>query len=454
MYKSLQLHIFAAGIITHTLAQSSASLDVVWQSPASGDVFGPGDTIIGKWQAAQSVVSPSFRLCAGGSGSDGCGATIWADVKESAGSYLVSLAVPNVTTESGYTLQMKDDFGKSTTSPVFNLSPTPQDAAPDAGAQSDPASPAPASSPGNPNPPPNTPPDNAAPNPSAPSGASQAAPSATRNPTNPASNVSPLVASAHSAPPVAALAVPLSLAGAIVLAAAILGLHHRRKLAKEREIEAEILKGVDTAPTFDDLSRRASLLSQFKGNNNVDLEKALVIQALLSGSRTSTVLPATSVYAHPRPAAPPTQRTPEPRPRTRQPFSACYNQPPTPQPSLRPLTRHREFPTPAHPPPDVLDPLEKAYAQTLQAIDSEDSSATSGLVSSYLPSPAFDAVPLSPPPALHVRHPVPSASPFERDKAHPLAPTVPDPTIQNGSEQPGRGVYDAVARALGGLRGF
>lgn len=77
-------------LLAAVLAQSSESSSVVWSSPAPGDRFGPGDTIIGKWQARpQKVVSPSFRLCAGGE--NGCGATVWPDVKESAGSYLVSL---------------------------------------------------------------------------------------------------------------------------------------------------------------------------------------------------------------------------------------------------------------------------------------------------------------------------------------------------------------------------
>jgi hypothetical protein len=45
----------------------------------------------------------------------------------------------------------------------------------------------------------------------------------------------PLVAAGHNGPPTAALAVPLSLAGAIVLLAGGLALHHRRQLAAEKE---------------------------------------------------------------------------------------------------------------------------------------------------------------------------------------------------------------------------
>lgn len=79
-------------------ASSSAAASIVWSSPAPGDRFGPGDTITGEWQVTsesqnQKVVSPSFRLCAGGE--DGCGATVWPEVvaEESTGYYYVSLCV-------------------------------------------------------------------------------------------------------------------------------------------------------------------------------------------------------------------------------------------------------------------------------------------------------------------------------------------------------------------------
>ena len=72
-------------------SSSPTSASVVWSSPAPGDRFGPGDTITGEWQTTQDVVSPSFKLCAGGE--DGCGATVWPEVVESAGYYHVSLYV-------------------------------------------------------------------------------------------------------------------------------------------------------------------------------------------------------------------------------------------------------------------------------------------------------------------------------------------------------------------------
>jgi len=74
-------------------SSASPAASVVWSSPAPGDRFGPGDIITGEWQVtAQKIVSPSFRLCAGGEG--GCGATVWPQVVEqSAGHYSVSLYV-------------------------------------------------------------------------------------------------------------------------------------------------------------------------------------------------------------------------------------------------------------------------------------------------------------------------------------------------------------------------
>jgi hypothetical protein len=91
VYFFLVTSTFGTRHLATVLAQSSesSSSSIVWSSPAPGDRFEPGDTIIGKWQAQPQVVSPSFRLCEGGQ--NGCGATVWPEVKESAGSYLVSV---------------------------------------------------------------------------------------------------------------------------------------------------------------------------------------------------------------------------------------------------------------------------------------------------------------------------------------------------------------------------
>lgn len=84
----------------------------------------------------------------------------------------------------------------------------------------------------------------------------------------------PQVAAAHNAPPTAALAVPLSLAGAIILLAGGLALHHRRRLAAERERS----------------------WSRSRGNRHdcdVDVEKVLFARALFRGEA-----PLPDAYAH------------------------------------------------------------------------------------------------------------------------------------------------------------
>ena len=67
----------------------------------------------------------------------------------------------------------------------------------------------------------------------------------------------PLVAAAHSAPPTAAIAVPLSFAGAIVLLAGGLALHHRRQLAAERARCGAQLAATSTGSTDDASSESA-----------------------------------------------------------------------------------------------------------------------------------------------------------------------------------------------------
>ncbi|KAI0005326.1 hypothetical protein BJV74DRAFT_215721 [Russula compacta] len=136
---------------------------------------------------------------------------------------------------------MKDDFGRTYTSPVFNLTPIPKSKP--AAHPPDVAQPRPdqaplssSSSTANSNP--------AVAAPADPGGGTLTLPSAVGIPPNstatwtPAGNGGgggPLVATAHNAPPTAALAIPLSLTGAIVLFAGGLALYHRRKLAAEKE---------------------------------------------------------------------------------------------------------------------------------------------------------------------------------------------------------------------------
>lgn len=77
--------------------------DITWTSPAEGDIFGPGDTIIGKWTTAEEVAGASFRLCMSPTslesrdeedhGKGNCGGTVKPDVEQSEGVYVVSVYV-------------------------------------------------------------------------------------------------------------------------------------------------------------------------------------------------------------------------------------------------------------------------------------------------------------------------------------------------------------------------
>ncbi|TFK57706.1 hypothetical protein OE88DRAFT_164414 [Heliocybe sulcata] len=291
------------------LASSSDSApSIEWTKPVRDDVFGSGDTITGQWTVSDGspVNAPSFKLCSagdsggsegnqgtddnggtdsksgsadgeggtddnpgdgskgGGSGnssnssrrrrSDGgeggsdasCGETVWPTVQDNSGSYSVSLAVPNVTSASGYYLQMIDDFGNKMNSPSFSLSPTPP--------SSSSSLPLSASD-------------------SASASASSSKPSHTQALDSPAStappstssvassNSYPDLAAAHGPPPVAAFAIPLSIVGAILVAALVLGVVHYRKLKRERAKDAESVKSISIKDDEEYLSRRSSLLS-------------------------------------------------------------------------------------------------------------------------------------------------------------------------------------------------
>ena len=91
---------------TNSTTTSSVNNDAVtWISPSLGDAFGPGDNIVGRWHAAQSVVTPSFRLCMAAQAAaaplqrrevkddsnDNCGSTVRPTVQQSSGQYFISL---------------------------------------------------------------------------------------------------------------------------------------------------------------------------------------------------------------------------------------------------------------------------------------------------------------------------------------------------------------------------
>jgi hypothetical protein len=155
----------------------------------------------------------------------------------------------------------------------------------------------------------------------------------------------PLVVAAHNAPPTAALAVPLSLTGAIVLIAGGLLVHHRRQLAAERvrcSVQLATSTGANAATTTTASSESTHNLppaglgvdlggghtatsatsSRDNGSDRYsycgDAEKAaLFVRALFRGG-CSDRHHVYDAYHDRRSDAPSVQAAPEPRLRTRQ----------------------------------------------------------------------------------------------------------------------------------------
>jgi hypothetical protein len=83
-----------------SLLTNKTGCNVTWVSPSEGDVYGPGDTILGEWNSPTVVLSPTFRLCFSNSINDGigardtdggCGVHMSPAVEQSSGSYLILL---------------------------------------------------------------------------------------------------------------------------------------------------------------------------------------------------------------------------------------------------------------------------------------------------------------------------------------------------------------------------
>ena len=132
----------------------SQAAQISWSSPAAGTVFGPGDTLIASWTANSTKVSKNsttaFRLCESDfqgpqNGTTSCGEPVTPLIQQSAGSYITSLqvatlitllpalcdahssrfsALPNVTNDIGFYLEMNDTSGLKSISPNFSLSRT------------------------------------------------------------------------------------------------------------------------------------------------------------------------------------------------------------------------------------------------------------------------------------------------------------------------------------------
>ncbi|KAK7034759.1 hypothetical protein VNI00_012166 [Paramarasmius palmivorus] len=215
---------------------------VHWISPSAGDVFGPGDNIKGAWTADKAVVSPSFKLCQGSTqsslntrdASDGsgakCGAKTYPTVQQDSGTYSISLTVPNTTHVEWYYLLMMDDFGNVHRSPSFSLSPSGSVPEPsERGGQNRPlgtqeSSQSPLSN-----------------NPKAEEAPAEPLVTVTSLPVPSAAMASAvgteMTATRHSSPPTAAFAIPLSIVGAILLAALIVAVRQNRILGAERALD-------------------------------------------------------------------------------------------------------------------------------------------------------------------------------------------------------------------------
>ncbi|KAF9489174.1 hypothetical protein BDN71DRAFT_1512377 [Pleurotus eryngii] len=275
-------------------SDSTHTQPVEWSNPVAGTSFISGDVIKGGWTASPAVVSPSFRLCAyagntkdrkreSGSESAGnsdvlrsCGAAIWPAVKgDDDRVYTVSMIAPTVATELEYFIRMEDNFSNVYISPVFALSPKLHTASSNKSSESEaatdgaanitalaplavpssapapPVVPPPVDNPQYPitapnlgsNPPPSSdvspPPPSSKPAATAPAPITPARPAVA--PYGPTALGTPSFLAAHSTPPVAAIAVPASIAGAIILLAAVLSLDRYMKQRRLRMSEKEAL---------------------------------------------------------------------------------------------------------------------------------------------------------------------------------------------------------------------
>ncbi|KAF9074003.1 hypothetical protein BDP27DRAFT_1416691 [Rhodocollybia butyracea] len=244
---------------------SSKQPQVTWVSPSAGDIYGPGDSILGKWTCDSPVVSPAFELCPGQpestlskrSGGDDstniCGDKVYPTVQQSKGTYEIMLAVPNTTTEQEWYLKMTDDFENIWSSPSFSLSPNGAPSIASAAFAQAPLS-APSQT--------TTPMSG-----STLSTPVTAVPVPVMDPESAPSTASMNTYATRKPPPTAAFAVPLSVVGAILLVAVFLSLRHNRKLAEERAQDIEKL-----VP-----SRTSSITSSFKSgfSRQSDIEHAL-----------------------------------------------------------------------------------------------------------------------------------------------------------------------------------
>ncbi|KAI0719092.1 hypothetical protein C8T65DRAFT_569636 [Cerioporus squamosus] len=281
------LSVSISSLLVSALVDPVQAGSVTWLTPSDGDAYTPGDTIVGRWTSDKPVPSPSFRLCVqapsrrsddnddaseddgssegenqSDNGDSACGEDVWPTIEhsDSDGSYLIHLALPNVTSVSHCYLQMVDDNGDKSSSPTFSFGSSGADdqtaavtdeaGSDDADAESSPnSSPAPLASPASPAS--STLYASPESSPASPSSIlSTRSSSAASSPTTSLSNANlqstssqtPSLNETRMPAPTAAYAVPLSLVLSVLLAAGGLSLHQRRKLRAERKLEHEALK--------------------------------------------------------------------------------------------------------------------------------------------------------------------------------------------------------------------
>lgn len=147
---------FALLITFSSFSLSSQAAQVFWSSPTAGTVFGPGDTLIANWTTNSTTTAKGsknsttvFRLCETNfqdlqNGTTSCGEVVTPLIQQGAGSYITTLqvdiihyfillgdanrskcsALPNVTNKVGVYLEMDDSSGRKSISPNFSLSRT------------------------------------------------------------------------------------------------------------------------------------------------------------------------------------------------------------------------------------------------------------------------------------------------------------------------------------------
>ncbi|KAK7046732.1 hypothetical protein R3P38DRAFT_82260 [Favolaschia claudopus] len=98
-----------------------ASIQVGWISPLEQDIYGPGSRVLAEWTSPRRIECPSFQVCMASVGE--CSSTVRPEVTESAGVYQATVTIPDSLSDGSFFLQMKDDSGAESRSPVFTLCP-------------------------------------------------------------------------------------------------------------------------------------------------------------------------------------------------------------------------------------------------------------------------------------------------------------------------------------------